>query len=124
MNSKMNWTRGFLAALAFTALSSLAVAAIADEVNEQNVAERIATMKTAQDHEAIAAFFKSQAAAEGEKVAEHKAMLASWKKSVSGRSLTHMTRHCEDALAAHQKLQKDYEALAAAHEKMAKEAAK
>jgi len=116
--------RGLLATLAFAALSSLAAPAIADEVTEQNVAERIATMKTPQDHEAIAAFFKAQAAAEGVKVKEHETMLASWKKTVAGRSLVNMIQHCESALAAHKKLQKDYEAMAAAHVTMAHEASK
>ena len=123
MNTHTNWTRGFLAAVAFAALSSIAVVAIADEVTEQNVAERIAAAKTPQEHEAIATFFKGQAAAAGEKAKEHEAMLGSWKKSTSGRSLNVMRQHCEDAIASYKKLQKDYEALADEHEKMAKKAA-
>lgn len=123
MISRMNWKRGVLMALAFAAWCSVATVALAEEVTDQNVAERIATMKTPQDHEAIAAFFKGKASAEAAAVKEHEAMLASWKKSTAGRSLITMTNHCESAIAAHKKLQKDYEALAAEHEEMAKEAA-
>lgn len=122
MNTTTNWTRGFLAAVAFAALSSIAAVAIADDVTDQNVAERIAAAKTPQEHEAIATFFKGQAAAAGEKVKEHQGMLASWKKATSGRSLNVMRQHCEDAITSYKKLQKDYEALADEHEKMAKKA--
>jgi hypothetical protein len=118
-----NWTTAAFAALAFLALSTVPTRVTAQEVTEQNVAERIATMKTPQDHEAIAAFFKAQAAAAGEQVKEHEAMLASWKKSISGHSLVTMTQHCEGLIASYKKLQKDYEALAEAHYKMGKAAA-
>jgi hypothetical protein len=123
IHRKCNWTTAAFAALAFLALSTVPTRVTAQEVTEQNVAERIATMKTAQDHEAIAAFFKAQAAAAGEQVKIHEAMLASWKKSISGHSLVTMTQHCEGLIASYKKLQKDNEALAEAHEKMAKAAA-
>ena len=118
-----NWKGVAFAALAFLALSTVPVAATAQEVTEQNVAERIATMKTKQDHEAIAAFFKAQAAKAGEEVKTHEAMLASWKKSIMGHSLVTMTQHCEGLIASYKKLQKDYEAMAAEHLKMAQAAA-
>ncbi len=122
MNAYMNWKRGLLAATAFVALSSLAVVATAEDVTEQNVAERVATAKTAPEHEAIAAFFKAQATAAGDKVKEHEAMLASWEKGTSGRSLNVMRQHCQDAIASYKKLQKDYTAMAAEQETLAKKA--
>jgi hypothetical protein len=117
------WTTGAFATLAFCALSTAPTFVSAQEVTEANVAERIATMKTQQDHEAIAAYFKKQAAAAAEQVKEHEAMLASWKKTVSGRSLVNMQRHCEGLISAYKKIQKDDEALAQLHENMAKAAA-
>jgi hypothetical protein len=118
-----NWTTAAFAAFAVLALGTVATRATAQEVTEQNVAERIATMKTPQDHEAIAAYFKKQAAAAAEQVKEHEAMLASWKKSMSGRSLVNMEHHCEGLISAYKKIQKDDEALAQLHENMAKAAA-
>jgi len=108
--------------MAFVAVSSLATVTLAQDVTEQNVADRVASAKTAQDHEALATFFKGQAATAGEKLKEHEAMLGTWKKTTSGRSLNVMRQHCEDAIASYKKLQKDYEAMATEQEKMAKKA--
>jgi hypothetical protein len=119
--SHSSWARGFLAAFALVAVSGLATVTLAQDVTDQNVADRVASAKTAQDHEAIATFFKAQAATAGEKVKEHEAMLGSW-KTTSGRSLNVMKQHCEDAIASFKKLQKDYAAMAAEQEKMAKKA--
>jgi len=122
MNAYTNCKRGFLAALALAALSSLAAVAIAEDITDQNVAERVATAKTAPEHDAIAAFFKAQATAAGDKVKEHEAMLATWEKGTSGRSIIVMRQHCQDAIASYKKLQKDYAAMAAEQEALAKKA--
>lgn len=119
--SRSSWARGFLAAFAFVAVSSLATVTLAQDITDQNVADRVASAKTAQDHEAIATFFKGQAATAGEKVKEHEAMLGSW-KNASGRSMNVMRQHCEDAITSYKKLQKDYTAMAAEQEKLAKKA--
>ena len=120
--SHLSWKAGFMAALALMAMSSLATIAVADDVTEQNVAEKVATAKTPQDHEAIAAYFKAQAAAAGEKVKEHEAMLASWTKTTAGKGLTVMKQHCEGVIASFKKIEKDDDAMAKEHEKMAKSA--
>ena len=120
--SRSSWTRGFLAAVAFVAVSSLAIVTLAQDVTEQNVAERVASAKTAQDHEAIATFFKAQAAKAGEQAKEHEAMVGTWKATTAGRGLYAMRQHCEANIASYKKLQKDYEAMAAEEEKMAKKA--
>jgi hypothetical protein len=117
-----NRMRGLMAAVALVAVSSLATVAPAQDVTEGNVAERVAAAKTAPEHEAIAAFFKAQATAAGDKVKEHEAMLASWEKGTSGRSLSVMRQHCQDAIASYKKLQKDYTAMAAEQETLAKKA--
>jgi hypothetical protein len=118
-----NWTIGLLTAFAFLALGTIsATVARADDVTDANVADRIAAAKTAQDHDAIAAFFRKEAAATGEKIKTHEAMIASWSKSIGGKSLEYMRRHCQDIITSLKKEQKDYEGLAAEHEKLAKEA--
>ncbi len=122
MNRSMNLTRGPLIALAFAVLTTGAAVAVAADVTDQNVAERIASAKTAEDHHALAAYFKGQAAAAAGKVKEHEAMLASWQKTTAGGSLEVMRQHCKSAIAAQKKLQKDYEALAEAQEQAAKKA--
>lgn len=120
-NSRSSWARGLSVAFALVAVSSLATVALAQDVTEQNVADRVTSAKTAQDHEAIATFFKGEATKAGEKLKEHEAMLGSW-KTTSGRSLNVMKQHCEDAIASYKKLQKDYTAMAAEQEKLAKKA--
>ena len=120
--SRSSWARGSLAAFTLVAVSSLTTVALAQDVTEQNVAERVASAKTAQDHQALATFFKGQAATAGEKVKEHQAMLGTWKETTSGRGLIAMRQHCEANIASYKKLQKDYQAMAAEEEKMAKKA--
>ena len=87
-------------------------AVAADTITDANVADAIAAAKTPQDHEAIATYFRAQAAAQGEKVKLHEAMLKSWEKTVRGKSLEHMRRHCNDLIASTRKMQKAYEAMA------------
>ena len=94
----------------------------AAEVTDANVAEAIAAAKAPQDHEAIAAYFRAQAAAQGEKVKLHEAMLKSWEKTVSGKSLEHMRKHCENLIASFRKMEKEYAAMAEMHADMAKSA--
>ncbi len=95
-------------------------AVAADAVTDANVAAAIAAAKTQQDHDAIAAYFRAQAAAEADKVKLHEAMLKSWEKTVSGRSLEVMRRHCNDLIASFRKMQKSYEMMAQQEEKMGK----
>jgi hypothetical protein len=120
--SRSSWARGFLAALALVTVGSVSIAALAQDVTEQNVADRVATAKTAQDHEAIATFFKGQAAEAGKQAREHEVMLGKWKTTTSGRGLIAMRQHCEANIASYKKLEKDYEAMAAEEEKLAKKA--
>ena len=92
----------------------------AEAVTDANVADAIAAAKTQQDHEAIAAYFRAQAAAQGEKVALHEAMLKGWEKTVSGKSLEHMRKHCHNLIQSFRNMQKEYEAMAEMHAHMAK----
>ena len=120
--SRSSWARGFLAAFAFVAVSSLATVVLAQDVTEENVADRVASAKTAQDHEAIATFFKGQAEAARKQAMEHEAMVSKWNTTTAGHSLVAMRQHCEGNIAAYKKLQKDYEGMAIEEEKMAKKA--
>lgn len=94
--------------------------AFSETVTEANVAQAIASAKTAEDYQALAAYFHAHAAAAGENVKLHQAMLQSWEKSVSGKSLEHMRQHCRDLIESYRKLQKENEALARQYESMAK----
>jgi hypothetical protein len=106
--------------LALTVAGPLAGVARA-QVTAENVAERIAAAKTAADHEALAAYFRQQAAAQADKVKLHEDMLARYKK-VGGKPYETMITHCQTLLGNYRQAQKEYEALAEEHAKMAKEA--
>ncbi len=94
----------------------------AAEITDENVAEHVATAKTAAEHQALASFFRAKAAEEGERVKRHEKMLAHYKQG-GGKPYLHMTEHCQDIISTARQLQKDYEMLAAAHEESAKVAA-
>jgi hypothetical protein len=91
----------------------------ADAITDANVAAAIAAAKTPQDYEAISGYFRAQAAAAGEKVKLHEAMLTSWEKTVSGKALDHMRSHCRGLIASFREQQKENEALAEQYAKLA-----
>ena len=124
VSSRARRQRVLLAAVALLLVGTAARARAADTaaVTEQNVAERVASAHSAQDYEAIEAFFRSEAAAAGDHLKMHEAMLASWEKSVSGRSLQVMREHCHAVMRELTKMHKDYEAMAQEYEKLAKKA--
>ena len=87
-------------------------------VTDENVTERIVQAKTPAEHEAIAAYYKAQAAVAAAKVKEHEAMV----KAYGGHGAKTMNRHCEALLQTYRAQQKDLETLAKDHEEMAKAA--
>jgi hypothetical protein len=91
-----------------------------EPVTADTVAQRVATAKSAQNHEELAAYFRSQAAAMAADVKRHEAMLKSydWVWGV-GKEL--MRNHCQTLIASDHKAQQAFEALAQEHEKLAKE---
>jgi hypothetical protein len=109
-------------ALAF-ALNLAPAPSGAADVTAANVSDHIASAKTAADHEAIAGYFRSEAAAEGERVKTHEAMLESYKKS-SGKPYLVMIDHCKAAIAKSRDLEKEYSKMAELHGQMAKAAGK
>ena len=122
VSSRARRHRVLFAALGLLLVGTAARARAADTaaITEQNVAEHLASAHSAQDHQAIAAFFRSEAAAAGDHLKMHEAMLASWEKSVAGRSLQVMREHCHAIMRSLTQMQKDYEAMAQEHEKLAK----
>ncbi len=121
MKNHARWTTTFGALSVFVLLTASPVwrawAQAAGPVTDENVVERIAQAKTPAEHEAIAAYYKAQAAVAASKVKEHEAMV----KAYSSKT---MNRHCESLLQTYRAQQKDLEALAKDHEDMAKAAAK
>lgn len=109
--------------VAFT-LGSVQPVRAADAVTDGNVAERIAGAQTAADHEALAAYFRAQAAAAGEKVKLHQAMLASVTAKWAGKNSASWERHCRSLIRMYTDAQKEAEGLAAEHDAMAKAASK
>ncbi len=112
-------------AIAGAVALGLALAGVAhaqEPITEANVAQHIATAKTAADHQAIANFYKAQAAAAGEKVKMHEAMDAAYKSGQTGKTEARFHEHCKDLISSYKKEQKDNLELAKEHEEMAAKA--
>ncbi len=92
-----------------------------EPITADTVAQRVATAKTPQDHEALAAYFSSQAAAMAADAKRHEAMLNSYDWSWGVTKET-MRSHCESLIASDRKAQQAFEALAQEHKKLAKQA--
>ena len=108
--------------VAFAFALTLAPAlASAGDITAANVGERIASAKTPAEHQAIADYFSSEAAAEGERVKLHESMLEGYKKA-GGKPYQNMIAHSQAMLGESRKLRKDYAAMADLHAKMAKTA--
>jgi hypothetical protein len=89
---------------------------------KMDIDKRIATAKTAADHEAIAAYFDTQAAAAKAEAEAHAAMRAAYEKA--GGALIgklHLDQHCDKIEASYEDVAKENAALAEAHRAMAKE---
>ncbi len=90
-----------------------------EPITADTVAQRLAAAKTAHDHEELAAYFRSEAAATAEDAKRHEAMLKSydWGWGVTKEV---MRNHCQSLIAADRKAQQAFEALAQEHEKLVK----
>jgi hypothetical protein len=95
----------------------------AGPVTEDNIGDRITAAKSANDHQAIATFFRAKAAASGEEAKRHEKMSAEYAALSSYNSMI-MRDHCKPLIESNRKAQESYEALASDHEKLAKEAAR
>ncbi len=90
-------------------------------VTDDNVAERVAAAKTPQDHEALVAYYRAQAAAKTDQVKRHEAMLKSY-DNVAGTSKELMRNHCQMLISSYRQAQRALEGLAQEHENLAKAA--
>ncbi|MBI3782865.1 MAG: hypothetical protein HY270_05630 [Deltaproteobacteria bacterium] len=112
----------FVALTAAILVSSARVAVAADPagaITEENVIEKVGQAKTKADHEALAAYFRSEAKEKADAAASHEAMLKSWGKD-AGRPKEHMRSHCQTLIDAYTREQKALETLAGDQEKLAK----
>lgn len=115
--------RGPLVGLALGLLLACSAGlALAEEVSDANVAKVIAAAKTSADYTALSAYFNSKAAVEAAQVKLHEDMLASWDKTMTGKSLSHMQEHCRGLIAGAKKSEQAYTALAKQYEALAKNA--
>lgn len=79
----------------------------------------IESASTPKQHAALASYYKAKAEAERAAAAEHKKMGATY----GGTKMTTaqaMKEHCEKLAAAHEAAAKEYDAMAAEHESLAK----
>ena len=109
----------------FTAAVVLAVAvggvaaAQAAAVTDDNVAQKVESATTAADHQALAAFFNAKAEAAARNANRHKSMVHAY-----GGSRDIWGNHCRSLVKTFTEQEKDYKALAAEQETLAKEASK
>ena len=103
-------------------LAALLVVAPLARAAEPTMTDMIGSAKTAADHEALAAAYTKQAEEAKAHAAEHDAM----GKTYSGalREKLHFEEHCRAIAADFRSMAKDFEAMAAAHRTLAKQAAK
>jgi len=120
----MQATKGaFICTAVFLLLTTLEGprAVAADAVTNATIAERISAAKTAADHEAIAAYYREEAAAMGADVKRHEAMLAKYRE-LSSETTRIMSGHCKTLISSYRQAQQAFDDLAAEHTKLAKAA--
>ncbi|MBI1818116.1 MAG: hypothetical protein HYR72_24310 [Deltaproteobacteria bacterium] len=123
--ANITWSRSVrygLGALGLAGLLSVGQAAWAQAtpVTDDNIVERITTMKTPAEHQAIAAYYQTKAAAASAEVARHEAMV----KAYGGTGMKTMNRHCDLLYQTALQEKTEYESLAKDHADMAASAAK
>ena len=109
-----------IAVLTAMLVACLAPAVRADPITDDNVAAAMAAAKTPADHEALAAYFTSKAAAARESAEKHEQML----KELTGKPQQNLAMHCKAIIGAYQKQARDYTAMAEQETKLAKGSSK
>ena len=104
-----------LGAGAVALMLGFATVAVSAEITADDVVEKVQSAKTAADHEALAAYFRAQAAAATENAKKHEAMTMP-----SGGSREVWGNHCKSLVRAFKEQAKDYSALAAEQDALAK----
>lgn len=95
----------------------------ADTVSDANVTQKIEQASTKADYEALAVYFKAEAAEAAEMAALHEKMLAAVKTNSAGRSSRHYV-HCRTLIRSAKADEDAYQALADQYAEMAQEAGK
>jgi hypothetical protein len=103
----------FVTAILLASLLTPAIASASD-MKDADIAQKIAAASTAEEHQALADYYRQQAASAAEKVKGHEAMLESY-----GRPYDNMKQHCRRLISSYKEEQKEYEALADLHAKQA-----
>ena len=123
----MNHRALALSVAALTTIILLAVPTLrAVAAEEMSIDKMIATAKTASDHEAIANYYKQQAAEARSKADMHKKMAEQYSMSGIGNQATktHFHQHCEALVRSYQTQANEFDALAKTHQDMAAKAGK
>ena len=123
----MNHRALALSVAALTTIILLAAPTLrAVAAEEMSIDKMIATAKTASDHEAIANYYKQQAAEARSKADMHKKMAEQYSMSGIGNQATktHFHQHCEALVRSYQTQANEFDALAKAHQDMAAKAGK
>ena len=96
------------------------VAAAADAVTDDNVAQKIVDAKAAGDHEDLAKYFDALAVREHTRAEVHRKMDKSYgSRTLGGKPLPSAHQHCDSLVRMAVSNAKDYEALAKLHRNMA-----
>lgn len=122
--SKKGLSRLFFLFAILGVIASGGGSALADQmkVEDAYIAQRIAEAKTAQDHEAIAAYYRLQASKAGAEIKLHEKMKDSYRfNSQHAPYMKSHKRYCDSMIRAYTQIKEDDEALAEEHEQMAKE---
>jgi hypothetical protein len=94
--------------------------ALAESITSENIAQRITDAKTPADHEAIAAYYRSQAAEADTKIKVHEKMKQSYRAFDKSAHYERWHRwYCDSLINLSRTAKNDYEALAEEHEHIA-----
>lgn len=107
--------------LALVALPFVRAGAQQAAVTWDNLNEKIAGSKTSADHQAVADFYKEQAAETRKKAEVHKQSAETYRK-MNITKPPNMANMCDGIAAMWDKIAADYDKLAKAHDDMAKKA--
>jgi hypothetical protein len=114
-----------LVACSFVFLAAAMTQSISDAQQAEDLTTKIASAKTAADHEAIATYYDAAAKEAKQRADEHAKMGEAYKKL--GGALVgklQLDKHCASLVKSAQSEAAEYESLAQAHREMAKTAQK
>ena len=85
--------------------------------------QRIESARTQADHESLAAYYDREAAAARASAAQHRKMATTYQGNIGGgRGGANMASHCNEIVRNQEAIATEYEAMAATHRQMGKEA--